>query len=217
MLTYCHVRHWKGFELGSTFQLYISKCSTFSLNFFHIKYYYKFIFRSNGWVQAYRKSLALYRPVCSLTGQCWHTEIADTRSQKLNIWLRLWTLVSYLTKIRLLVWEITKSLTNQPTNTPVSNTSWEGNYQIIWQLYLDLGLHILNSVARLNLEGDGLAGQRLNEDLHTTAQTEHQVKGRFFLDVVVAEGTTIFQLLAGKDQTLLIWRNALFVLKYNIN
>ncbi len=35
-------------------------------------------------------------------------------------------------------------------------------------LVLDLGLDILDSVALLNIEGDGLAGQGLDEDLHAT-------------------------------------------------
>ena len=34
-------------------------------------------------------------------------------------------------------------------------------------LVLDLGLDILNGVGALHLEGDGLARQRLNEDLHS--------------------------------------------------
>jgi len=38
------------------------------------------------------------------------------------------------------------------------------------------------------------------------------VQGRLFLDVVVTQRTTIFQLLASKDQTLLIWWNAFLVL-----
>ena len=33
-------------------------------------------------------------------------------------------------------------------------------------LVLDLGLDVLNGVGRLHFEGDGLAGQRLHEDLH---------------------------------------------------
>ena len=33
-------------------------------------------------------------------------------------------------------------------------------------IYLNLGLHILNGVRGLNLEGDGLPGQGLDEDLH---------------------------------------------------
>jgi len=91
-----------------------------------------------------------------------------------------------------------------------SNTLHETNSHIV--IYLDLGLHILNSVTRLHFKSDGLARQRLHKDLHATSQTKDEVKGRLLLDVVVTEGATIFQLLAGKDQTLLVWWNALLVL-----
>merc|ERR1719147_151867 len=45
--------------------------------------------------------------------------------------------------------------------------------------------------------------------LATTPQAEDQVKGRFFLDVVVGQGPAILKLLAGKDQPLLVWRDTL--------
>ena len=51
---------------------------------------------------------------------------------------------------------------------------------LVWRdafLVLDLGLHVLDGVGRLNFQGDGLAGERLDEDLHTTAEAEDQVKG----------------------------------------
>lgn len=38
------------------------------------------------------------------------------------------------------------------------------------------------------------------------------MKGGLLLNVVVGKGATIFELLAGEDQTLLIRRNAFFVL-----
>ena len=37
------------------------------------------------------------------------------------------------------------------------------------------------------------------------------MKGRFFLDVVVGEGTAVFELLAGEDEALLVGGNAFFV------
>jgi len=79
-------------------------------------------------------------------------------------------------------------------------------------LVLNLGLDVVDGVRRLNLKSDGFAGESLDKDLHTTTQTKDEVKGGFLLDVVVGQGTTIFKLLSGKDQTLLIWRNALLVL-----
>jgi hypothetical protein len=48
--------------------------------------------------------------------------------------------------------------------------------------------------------------------LHTTTEAEDQVESGFLLDVVVAQGTTILELLASKDKTLLIRRNAFLVL-----
>merc|ERR1712209_114776 len=76
-------------------------------------------------------------------------------------------------------------------------------------LVLDLGLDILNGVRRLHLQGDGLPGQCLNEDLHTSSQSQDKMEGGLLLDVVVREGPAIFQLLSSKDQSLLVWGDAL--------
>jgi hypothetical protein len=115
-------------------------------------------------------------------------------------------------------------------------------------LILDLRLDIIDGVGRLNLEGDGLASQGLDDcgklvkkeqsntsgslsggrvgvekrgakrtDLHTTTETEDQVESRFLLNVVVGEGATILQLLAGEDQALLVRRNALLVLNLGLD
>uniref|UniRef100_A0A453SVA8 Uncharacterized protein n=1 Tax=Aegilops tauschii subsp. strangulata TaxID=200361 RepID=A0A453SVA8_AEGTS len=78
-------------------------------------------------------------------------------------------------------------------------------------LVLDLGLHIVNGVRGLNLQGDGLAGEGLYEYLHTTTESEHQVEGGLLLDVVVSKGAAILKLLASEDETLLVWGDALLV------
>ena len=86
---------------------------------------------------------------------------------------------------------------------------------LVWRdsfLVLNLGLHVFNSVTRLDFEGDRLSRKRLHKDLHSTAQAEHKVKGGLLLDVVVAQSATIFKLLACKDESLLVWRNSLLVL-----
>ena len=59
-------------------------------------------------------------------------------------------------------------------------------------LVLNLGLDVVNGVGRLNFESDRLAGQSLHEDLHTTAETEDKMKGRFLLNVIVRKGSAIF-------------------------
>jgi len=40
-------------------------------------------------------------------------------------------------------------------------------------LVLDLGLNVLNRVRRLNIKSDGLSGQGLDENLHTTSESKY--------------------------------------------
>jgi hypothetical protein len=47
--------------------------------------------------------------------------------------------------------------------------------------------------------------------LATTTQAEHEVEGRLLLDVVVRKGAAVLELLAGEDQTLLVWGNSLLI------
>ena len=53
-------------------------------------------------------------------------------------------------------------------------------------LVLDLGLDVVNGVAGFDFERNRLAGQRLHEDLHATAQAQHQVQSALLLDIVVS-------------------------------
>ncbi|KFQ21309.1 hypothetical protein N331_09370, partial [Merops nubicus] len=84
-------------------------------------------------------------------------------------------------------------------------------------LVLDLGLHILDGVTGLNFQGDCLASQGFHKDLHATSQAQHQVQGGFLLDVVVGQGASIFQLLASKDQPLLIGGDTFLVLDLGLH
>ena len=58
-----------------------------------------------------------------------------------------------------------------------------------------------------------LTGEGLDEDLHAAAQAQHQVQRALLLDVVVGQGAPILQLLARKDQALLVRGDALLVLQ----
>merc|ERR1711992_288236 len=84
-------------------------------------------------------------------------------------------------------------------------------------LVLDLGLDVLNGVRGLHLEGDGLTSQGLDEDLHASSQSEHKMEGALLLDVVVRESSSILELLAGKDQPLLVWGDSLLVLDLGLD
>ena len=79
-------------------------------------------------------------------------------------------------------------------------------------LVLNLLLHSLDGVRGLHLEGDSLAGEGFDKDLHTTTETKDQVEGRLLLDVVVREGAAIFELFASEDKTLLVGGNTFLVL-----
>mmetsp|Transcript_12773 Transcript_12773/g.15377 ORF Transcript_12773/g.15377 Transcript_12773/m.15377 type:complete len:207 (+) Transcript_12773:137-757(+) len=46
----------------------------------------------------------------------------------------------------------------------------------------------------------------------STTQTQNKMQGRFLLNIVVAQGTSIFKLFSGKDKTLLIRGDAFLVL-----
>ena len=79
---------------------------------------------------------------------------------------------------------------------------------VLTLLVLDLALDIVDGVRALHLQRDGLAGEGLDKDLHAATQPQHQVEGGLLLDVVVSQGAPILQLLAGKDQPLLVRGNA---------
>ena len=81
---------------------------------------------------------------------------------------------------------------------------------------LDLRLDVLDGVRRLHLEGDGLAGEGLHEDLHTATEPQDEVEGALLLDIVVGEGSSVFELFSSEDKPLLIWRNPLLILKQQV-
>ncbi len=79
-------------------------------------------------------------------------------------------------------------------------------------LILDLLLHSLDGIRSFDLEGDSLASEGLDENLHATSKAEDKMEGALLLDVVVTQSATVFELLAGEDQTLLIRRDSFLIL-----
>merc|ERR1719266_1155641 len=91
---------------------------------------------------------------------------------------------------------------------------------LIWGdslLVLDLGLDVLNGVRGLDLEGDSLTGEGLDEDLHASPESEHKMESALLLDVVVGKSPSILELLASEDQPLLIWGDSLLVLDLGLD
>jgi len=85
-------------------------------------------------------------------------------------------------------------------------------------LVLDLGLHVLNRVVRLDIQGNGFPREGLDEDLHrTTAKTKDKMESGLFLNVIVRKRSSILKLLSREDQTLLLWWNAFLVLDLRLD
>merc|ERR1711963_1083908 len=66
-------------------------------------------------------------------------------------------------------------------------------------LVLDFGFDIFNGIGWLNFKGYCFSCKSLDKNLHSTSQPKNQMKSR--------ESSSIFQLLASKDQPLLVWGN----------
>jgi len=87
---------------------------------------------------------------------------------------------------------------------------------LVWRdsfLVLDLCLYVLDGVVGLDVQGDSLSSEGLHEDLHhTSSQSEDQVESALLLDIVIAEGSSIFKLFSSEDESLLVWGNSFLVL-----
>merc|ERR1711939_1074594 len=90
---------------------------------------------------------------------------------------------------------------------------------IWWNTFfvLDFSFDIVNSIRWFDIKGDGFSGQSFDKDLHTSSKSQDQVESRFFLDVIIGESSSIFQLFSGKDKSLLIWWNTFFVLDFSFD
>jgi len=98
--------------------------------------------------------------------------------------------------------------------------SSEDKSLLIWRdtfLILDLSLDVLDGVSWLNIKGDGLTSEGLDEDLHTSSKSEDQVESGLFLDVVVREGSSILELLSSEDESLLVWRDTFLILDLGLD
>jgi len=84
-------------------------------------------------------------------------------------------------------------------------------------LVLDFRLDVVDGVGAFDLESDSLAGQGLNEDLHTTTETEDEMESRLLLDVVIGEGAAVFKLLSGEDESLLVRGDSFLVLDLGLD
>ena len=59
--------------------------------------------------------------------------------------------------------------------------------------------------------------QSFHEDLHATAQAQRKVKGVLLVDVSARQRPPIFELFSNEDQTLLVSKNAFFLLDLSLH
>ena len=98
--------------------------------------------------------------------------------------------------------------------------SSEDKSLLVWWdtfLVLNLGLDVLNGVSWLNIEGDGLTSESLDEDLHTTSESEDEMESGLLLDVVIGESSSILELLSSEDESLLVWWDTLLILDLGLD
>ena len=99
---------------------------------------------------------------------------------------------------------------------------------------LDFCLDVVDRVGRFHLEGNRLPRQSLDKDLHTPAKTEDEMERGFLLNIatrnvnirigwgsqwvlLVGKSSSVLELLAGKDQPLLVGGDALLVLNLRLH
>jgi hypothetical protein len=98
-------------------------------------------------------------------------------------------------------------------------TSEDESLLVWWNtfLVLDLGFDIFNGVSWLDIEGDGLSSESLDEDLHTTSESQDEMESGLLLDVVVGEGSAVLELLTSEDESLLVWWDTFLVLDLSLD
>lgn len=105
---------------------------------------------------------------------------------------------------------------HEDTSTTVWTFSSQSlNLTVVVNLVVGQDSQLVLSVLVLDLLWGGV--DLLLSLLTTTSQSQHQVQGRFLLDVVVGQGSAVLQLLTGKDQSLLVRWNTFLVLDLGLN
>ncbi len=84
-------------------------------------------------------------------------------------------------------------------------------------LVLYFGFDVFNGVTGLHVECNCFSSESFHENLHSSSQSQNQVQSGFFLNVVVRQSSSVFQLFSSEDQSLLIRRNSFLVLDFGFH
>merc|ERR1711967_221875 len=75
-----------------------------------------------------------------------------------------------------------------------------------------------NHLLTLVLSGEGdESGFNLDRSETTTTETQDKMESGLFLNVIVLESSSVLELLAGKNKTLLVWGNTFLVLNFSLD
>ena len=86
---------------------------------------------------------------------------------------------------------------------------------LIWRdsfFVLNFSFNVLNGVWGFNIKGYAFTSKGLDKYLHSTSESEYKVKCGLFLDIIIWESSSIFELFTSKDESLLIRWDTFFVL-----
>jgi len=116
---------------------------------------------------------------------------------------------------------------------PIANANQTGASRLLqlllWSELVGVAALLLSAVGRTGWETGvalsadhlvavELASQGLERGFDdTTTETEDEMEGRFLLNIVVGEGSSILKLLSSKDQSLLVGGNAFLVLDLRLD
>jgi hypothetical protein len=84
-------------------------------------------------------------------------------------------------------------------------------------LILDLGFNVFNGIRGFDFQSDSLSSKSFNENLHSSSQSKDQMESGFLLNVIIGEGSSVFQLFSCKNKSLLIRGNSFFVLDLGLD
>ena len=83
--------------------------------------------------------------------------------------------------------------------------------------FLERSLQIVDRVGGFYLQCDGLAGERLHEDLYAVAEVQPPVKRALLMDAVLRRRAAVLEQPVVQVQALLLGANTLFVMDLSLH
>src|SRR5438046_574967 len=82
---------------------------------------------------------------------------------------------------------------------------------------LNFRFDIIDGIRGFHFKRNSFPRESFDENLHPSTQAKNKMKSGLLLNIIIRQGTSIFELFASKDQTLLIRWDSLFVLNFRFD